>query len=48
MKKLSLQKEGFDPRLVPDPVYFYDAEKGAYTPLDQRLYADIIQMKCRL
>ena len=33
-KKQDLIREGFDPRVVKDPVFFRDPESDAYVPLD--------------
>lgn len=39
-RKIDLVKEGFKPDL-PDPIYFHDAERHAYVPLDHTLYERI-------
>jgi fatty-acyl-CoA synthase len=36
-----LQKAGYDPAQVPDPLYFDDPRVGAYVPLDAALHAAI-------
>ena len=48
MKKLSLQREGYNPDLISDPLFFYDSVKGAYRALDSCLYKDIVEMRFRL
>jgi len=44
----ALKREGFDLTVVRDPVYFDDAERGAYVPLDAALYERIDAGKVRL
>lgn len=39
--KTSLQKEGFDPKAVKDPLYFLDPRKNAYVKITPALYAEI-------
>jgi fatty-acyl-CoA synthase len=43
-----LQKAGFDPAQVPDPLYFDDPRVGAYVPLDAALHAAIVAGQVRL
>jgi fatty-acyl-CoA synthase len=40
-KKFDLVKEGFDPGRISDPLYFSDAERRTFVPLDAALYARI-------
>ncbi|MEX0840204.1 MAG: long-chain-acyl-CoA synthetase [Parvibaculum sp.] len=40
-RKVELVKEGFDPSIVPDPVYFNCPVQKKYVPLDQGLYGRI-------
>jgi fatty-acyl-CoA synthase len=40
-KKQYLTREGFDPSLVSEPLYFRDPGSGEYRPLDAASYADI-------
>lgn len=40
--KTQLQKEGFDPSLISDPLYFLDPDSGAYVPLTQEIYTKIV------
>ena len=47
-RKLDLVREGYNPALVSDPLYFYNSSSGGYTRLDTCLYDDIVSMKCRL
>jgi fatty-acyl-CoA synthase len=38
-RKVSLIEEGFDPARIRDPLFFADAERGAYVALDAALHA---------
>ncbi|PNI69062.1 SLC27A4 isoform 2 [Pan troglodytes] len=40
-QKTELRKEGFDPAIVKDPLFYLDAQKGRYVPLDQEAYSRI-------
>jgi solute carrier family 27 fatty acid transporter 1/4 len=46
LKKIDLQKEGFDIQQVTDPVYFF--QNGKYVPLDSQLYKQILAGEVRL
>ena len=48
LKKLALQKEGYDPNLIDDKMFFYNKSEGAYQPLDIQLYNEVMQMRCNL
>ena len=37
-KKVDLVKQGFNPVLISDPLYFNDPKTGAFVPLDAALY----------
>ena len=37
-KKVDLVRQGYNPLVVADPLYFYDAQKRSFVPLDQALY----------
>ncbi|XP_039717373.1 long-chain fatty acid transport protein 4 [Pteropus medius] len=37
-QKTELRKEGFDPAIVKDPLFYLNAQKGRYVPLDQGVY----------
>ena len=41
LKKTELRKEGFDPTVVKDQLFYLDARKGCYVPLDQEAYTRI-------
>jgi fatty-acyl-CoA synthase len=47
-KKQQLIREGFDPRLVTDPLFFQDPKSGAYRPVDADGYAHILDGSIRL
>lgn len=40
-QKMELRKQGFDPVLVKDRLYFLDARQGCYLPLDQAAFGRI-------
>jgi fatty-acyl-CoA synthase len=48
LKKQQLAREGFDPRLVTDPLFFKDPKSGAYRPVDADAYARILDGAIRL
>jgi fatty-acyl-CoA synthase len=47
-KKHALAREGFDPAVVSDPLYFKDPNSGEYRPLDAQIYARIVGSDVRL
>jgi fatty-acyl-CoA synthase len=47
-KKHDLMREGFDPRLVKDQLFFGDPGSGAYLPLDPATFAGISEGAIRL
>jgi len=47
-RKVDLQKEGFDPSAITDPLYFFDDVAGVYVPLDAALYEKIKSGSMRL
>ncbi|MCC5995915.1 MAG: long-chain-acyl-CoA synthetase [Oceanicaulis sp.] len=48
LKKTDLVKEGWDPEKITDPVYFDDAEAGAYVELTPAIRAEIESGKRRV
>ncbi len=48
MKKLSLQREGYDPGVVSDPLFFFDCDKGGYRTLDEKTFRNLSEMRLRL
>ncbi|XP_018568291.1 long-chain fatty acid transport protein 4-like [Anoplophora glabripennis] len=47
VKKMELQKKGFNIHDITDPLYFYEAKKSTYVPLSD-VYDDIISGKLKL
>lgn len=41
-KKADLKKEGFNPSVISDKLYFRDSEQAKYIPLDSNLFNDIV------
>jgi fatty-acyl-CoA synthase len=46
-KKHALAREGFDPAMVSDPLYFKDPKSGEYRALDAQIYACIVSSDIR-
>ena len=47
-KKQDLMRQGFDPRLVRDPLFYRDPASGSYRPLDAASHAGILDGTIRL
>jgi acyl-CoA synthetase (AMP-forming)/AMP-acid ligase II len=47
IKKVNLKKEGFNPRIMTDPLYVLLPSESAYKPLTKRIYAEIMEGKYR-
>ena len=47
-KKGDLAKEGFDPNIVQDPLYFLEPEQGTYVPLDMQVLQKIVSGRSKL
>lgn len=47
-KKQELVREGFDPAIVKDPLFFRDEKSGSYRPIDAASYARIVDGTIRL
>jgi len=47
-KKQQLAREGCDPDLVKDPLFFRDPNSGAYLPIDATAYRNILEGSIRL
>jgi fatty-acyl-CoA synthase len=47
-KKQELVREGFDPRLVKDSLFFRDAVSGIYRPINADIYARILEGSAKL
>lgn len=48
MKKTDLQKEGYNPSVVRDKLYYMDPQLGKYVPLGNEEYEKIISGQIRL
>ncbi|CAL1260944.1 unnamed protein product [Larinioides sclopetarius] len=48
LKKVDLQKEGFNPSTIKDPLYYLNKKEGAYVPLDTEAYEKICNGQIRL
>jgi len=46
--KGQLVRDGFDPGLTDDVIYFDDRSRGAFVPVDTELYAAIVNAEVRL
>ena len=47
-KKHQLVREGYDPRVAADPMFFFGANASAYYPIDADAYAGILEGSIRL
>jgi fatty-acyl-CoA synthase len=47
-RKVDLVEDGFDPKLVPDLLYFDDPEEGGFVPLDGSIYERVISGQVRI
>lgn len=43
--KVTLKKEGFNPNLVSDKLFYLDLKKKTYRPLTNQIYEDIVNCK---
>ncbi|MDD9941796.1 MAG: long-chain-acyl-CoA synthetase [Myxococcales bacterium] len=48
LKKNDLRDEGFDPKIVEDPLYFRHPDEDRYVEMTEQLYADVVSGKLRL
>ncbi|XP_071034549.1 long-chain fatty acid transport protein 1 isoform X3 [Parasteatoda tepidariorum] len=48
LKKFDLQKQGFDPNVIKDPIFFGDKKSHTYKPLTPETYAAICNGSIRL
>lgn len=48
MRKVDLQKEGYNPSLVKDKLYYADPKTGKYLPLGNEEYEKIMSGQIRL
>ena len=47
-RKVDLVREGFDPSVIADPLYWFDPQTGRYEKLDAARYADIASDSVKL
>ncbi|XP_005992174.1 long-chain fatty acid transport protein 4 [Latimeria chalumnae] len=47
-QKMDIRKEGFDPRVIKDRLYFLDARQAKYIPLDEELFMSVQSGKQKL
>jgi fatty-acyl-CoA synthase len=47
-RKINMMKEGFDPALIGDALYFDDPRTGCYVRLDEKLYGQIVSGEVRV
>ena len=47
-RKVELVKEGFDPKAVADPLYWFDPATGHYEPLDAARHGEIVSGRMKL
>jgi len=47
-RKVELVKDGFDPNVIDDPLYFDDPRAGAYVPLTPEIYREIVSGAVRI
>lgn len=48
LKKVDLQRDGYDVNKVEDKLYFYNGKLNKYEPLTKEIYDSIINGKLRL
>uniref|UniRef100_A0A667XG74 Long-chain-fatty-acid--CoA ligase n=1 Tax=Myripristis murdjan TaxID=586833 RepID=A0A667XG74_9TELE len=48
IQKIRLQREGYDPRLTTDQIYFLNARAGRYEAVDEELYNAIVEGRMSL
>ncbi|NXY91750.1 S27A2 synthetase, partial [Alcedo cyanopectus] len=46
--KSNLVREGFDPNLVQDPLFFRHDQRKSYVPLDSQIYRSILDLQLNL
>ncbi|XP_062840696.1 long-chain fatty acid transport protein 2 [Anolis carolinensis] len=47
-RKVQLVKEGFDPAIINDPLYFLDDSEKCYVPMTQEIFSSITKKKLKL
>ncbi|XP_014241638.1 long-chain fatty acid transport protein 1-like [Cimex lectularius] len=48
IQKNQIQKEGYDPSKVKDPIFFLDVRSKKFIPLDEKVYEDILNNVVKL
>lgn len=48
LNKLELVKEGFNPVVIKDPLYFLDEKVKSYVPMNNNIYQAILEKKLKL
>ncbi|TFJ97451.1 zinc finger protein RFP-like [Platysternon megacephalum] len=46
--KGQLVKEGFNPALIKDPLFFLDESEKRFVPMSPQIYSSILDMKLKL
>ncbi len=45
---MALQREGYNPAVVKEPIFMLDSAKGSYRPLDAQLYQELQDQGVRI
>lgn len=48
IQKTRLQREGYDPRLTTDQIYFLNARAAQYEAIDEELYNGVVEGRMSL
>ncbi|KAI7686506.1 Long-chain fatty acid transport protein 1 [Sarcoptes scabiei] len=48
MLKMTYKKQGFDPKIIKDPLYFFDSKEFEYIPMTNQLHQNLIEGKIRI
>ncbi|XP_051876341.1 long-chain fatty acid transport protein 6-like [Pristis pectinata] len=47
-KKLNLVEEGFNPKIITEPLYFLDTSEKSYIPMTEQIYNQILSFEIKL
>ena len=47
-RKVDLVADGFDPKRIPDLLYFDDPQEGGFVPLDSAVYERVVNGQVRI
>ena len=47
-KKTDLSREGFDPNVVTDPLFYMDSQRQTYSVLDEGVLNQVLTAKAKL